>query len=249
MSFGGPIVKNKTFFFVLYDKNQALQRSSTNFQVLTPCARKGIFRYFDGWNSGNALQSTVSTGGTPVIASVNLDGTPANVTKQPDGVTASALQYRSVFGALPSNPTTNDCASAAISSSTLVPVGATSGWDPNRVALDSTGFINRNLASIPLPNNYETGDGLNTAGFRWLRHNTGLDNLFSIGEDTGNRSQINVKIDHNFNDKHKINGNVSYERVHSDDVYKAYPDAFSNENFHHPIVSHLRSRPPCPRIS
>jgi hypothetical protein len=236
VSFGGPIIKNKTFFFVLYDRNQALQRSSTNFPVITPCARMGIVRYFDGWNSGNALAPTVSTGGTPTIASVNLDGTPANITAQPNG-SPSTLQARSVFGALANPGNINgDCAGAAVSGSSLVPVGATSGWDTNRVALDTTGFINRTLAFIPLPNNYEIGDGLNTAGFRWLRHNTGLDNLFSVGEDTGNRSQINVKIDHNFNERHKVNTNVSYERTHSDDVYKAYPDAFSNENHHRPLI-------------
>jgi hypothetical protein len=234
VSFGGPIVKNKTFFFALYDRNQALQRSSTNFAVLTPCARNGIFRYFDGWNAGNALFGTPNLV-TATIASVNLDGTPANVTATPAGG-PSTLQARSVFGALASPGNINtDCSGAAIGSN-MVPTGAAAGWDANRVALDSTGFISRTLAFMPLPNNYETGDGLNTAGFRWLRHNTGLDNLFSIGEDTGNRSQINVKIDHNFNEKHKANFNVSYERVHSDDVFMGWPGTFSNENHHYPLV-------------
>jgi len=236
-SFGGPIVKNKTFFFVLFDMNQALQRSLTNFQVLTPCARNGIFRYFDGWNNGNALSNTTSTGATPATASVNLDGTPrTNLLFRPDGVTPTALQTRSVYGPLSAVPTTNDCSGAAINSATLVPTGATSGWDANRVQYDTTGFIHRNQAFVPLPNNYEIGDGLNTAGFRWLRHNTGLDNLFSVGEDTGIRKQINVKIDHNFNANNKANVNVSYDRVHSDDVYQGYPGTFSNENFHRPVV-------------
>ena len=201
-SYGGPIIKNKTFFFALVDINQALQRSLTNFQVLTPCARMGIFRYFDGWNAGNALATTTSTGATPTTASVNLDGTPrTNLLFRPDGVTPTALQIRSVYGPLAGIPTTNDCSDAAINPTTLVPAGATSGWDANRVQYDTTGFIHRNQAFVPLPNNYEIGDGLNTAGFRWLRHNTGLDNLFSVGEDTGIRKQINVKIDQNFNDQ------------------------------------------------
>src|SRR6185436_3345864 len=138
-SFGGPIVKNKTFFFALYDRNQSLQRSSTNFSVLTPCARMGIFRYFDGWNSGNALTNTNNALPNPITASVGLDGLPLNITTQPNG-SASSLQARSVFGTLtnPGNVNT-DCSGASINGANLVPVGATSGWDPNRVALDSTG--------------------------------------------------------------------------------------------------------------
>ena len=231
VSFGGPIVKNKTFFFVLYDRNQALQRSSTNFSVLTPCARMGIFRYFDGWNAGNALFGSRNNA-TLTAASVSLDGTPID----PISGAPATPNSRSVFGQLanPGNVNT-DCSGAALNAN-MVPVGATSGWDANRVALDSTGFISRTLAFMPLPNNYEIGDGLNTAGFRWLRHNTGLDNLFSIGEDTGNRSQINVKIDHNFNERHKANVNVSYERVHSDDVFMGWPGTFSNENHHFPLI-------------
>jgi hypothetical protein len=43
-SAGGPIVKNKTFFFALWDGVVARTRSSVNSIVLTPCARQGIFR-------------------------------------------------------------------------------------------------------------------------------------------------------------------------------------------------------------
>jgi Carboxypeptidase regulatory-like domain len=37
--------------------------------------------------------------------------------------------------------------------------------DPNRPALNST--VQSQLASMPLPNNFRAGDGLNTAGFTW----------------------------------------------------------------------------------
>src|SRR5438093_4455518 len=46
---GGPIVKNKTFFFGLFDKEWALIRESYTASVLTPCAQRGIYRYFDDW--------------------------------------------------------------------------------------------------------------------------------------------------------------------------------------------------------
>ena len=48
-SYGGPIIKNKTFFFGLFDKNIVKTRALVNGLVLTDTARQGIFRYFDGW--------------------------------------------------------------------------------------------------------------------------------------------------------------------------------------------------------
>jgi hypothetical protein len=78
---------------------------------------------------------------------------------------------------------------------------------------------------------------LNTAAYRYLRGFRGLDNLFSVGEATGDRRQINGRVDHNFNQNHKGNFNFSYERVSSDDVLAALPGTWSNENFHRPIVT------------
>jgi len=59
-SLGGPIVKNKTFFFALWDSLLVNNRTTPNSIVLTPCARNGVFRYFDNWNNGNAIQQTVA---------------------------------------------------------------------------------------------------------------------------------------------------------------------------------------------
>ena len=60
-------------------------------------------------------------------------------------------------------------------------------------------------------------DGLNTATHQWLRRAKGADNLFGVGQDN-NRRQINVKLDHNFNSNHKLNGSYSYEIDTSDDA-------------------------------
>ena len=64
---------------------------------------------------------------------------------------------------------------------------------------------------MPLPNDYTIGDGLNTAGIRWLRRVQGEDSTNGDGNDT-NRDQYNVRIDHNFNAKHKANFSGSWER-------------------------------------
>src|SRR5437764_7922109 len=54
VSAGGPIVKNKTFFFALWDQNISRTRTIVTTPVLTDAARQGIFRYFDLWNNGDA---------------------------------------------------------------------------------------------------------------------------------------------------------------------------------------------------
>src|SRR5207249_6738096 len=72
------------------------------------------------------------------------------------------LRYASVFGPLQNIPTRPDCSDAVVQGTP---------WDPNRKAMDPTGFTKQLLTKMPLPNNYEaTGsDGLNTAGYRWVR--------------------------------------------------------------------------------
>ncbi|HYR42833.1 MAG TPA: TonB-dependent receptor, partial [Terriglobia bacterium] len=45
---GGPIVKNKTFFFGLFDKQWSLIREAYTAFSLTPCAQRGVYRYFSG---------------------------------------------------------------------------------------------------------------------------------------------------------------------------------------------------------
>src|SRR5262252_2470964 len=129
LSYGGPIKKNKSFFFVLWDADLARERQTVNAVVLTPCARNGIFRYFDNWNNGNVNQSTINTGTTPTIAVVDVAGNPLKPATNPDGSPYNGqLRYASVFGQLPSNlPTADaDCSNIAA----LVQPGT--NWDPNR---------------------------------------------------------------------------------------------------------------------
>jgi len=72
--FGGPIIKNKTFFFVLVDEQRYMIRQTFIGNVLTPLARQGIFRYFPNVDNRNATQlnPTVDRNGTPI-----LNGQPA----------------------------------------------------------------------------------------------------------------------------------------------------------------------------
>ena len=78
------------------------------------------------------------------------------------------------------------------------------GLDPNRAAIDRTGLLSRYIASMPLPNNYRGGDGLNTAFFTWNRP----------GRFDG--SNYNIKVDHLFNSSHRLAFSMSVER--SDEI-------------------------------
>jgi hypothetical protein len=241
LALGGPIKKNKTFFFALWDQQFILTRNITNPTVLTDCARLGIFRYYDGINNGHARQLTVG-GATPQTATVNADGSP----KAPlDGSgNPLPLRYLSVFGPLAANPTRNDCSDAQISTSTLVPTGATTSWDANRRQLDRSGFVPKLLNLMPRANAWDnpggggTGgpDGLNTATHQWLRRAKGADNLFGVGQDN-NRRQINVKLDHNFSSSHKVNGSYSWEIDKSDDAaLPAWPSGYPGLDVRKPQV-------------
>src|SRR5262245_55206878 len=238
---GGPIKKNKTFFYTLWDQQFVKSRSVVNATVLTECARRGIIRYFDNFVNGNSrFSGAVAVGSFLQTATVNTDGSP----RSPDG---SPVRYLSVFGALAANPTKPDCSDAQIDTSTLVPIGAPNSWDTYRKQLDKTGWIASTLEAMPHANHFDNPlnttvgfipDGLNTATSQWLRRNSGADNLFGAGGDTNNnRRQINAKIDHNFNLRHKINASYSYEIDNSDDAaLPQWPTTYFGKDVRHPQV-------------
>jgi len=205
-SMGGPIIKNKTFFFALWDGLLPAQRLEVNSTVLTPCATRGIFRYFDNWSNGNS-QQVESGGATPRIAVVDYLGNPVKPDHSPTGgAFTGQLRYASVFGPLAANPTKADCSDAVVQGSP---------WDPNRKGYDPTGYVQKVLNIMPVANNYEIGDGLNTAGHRWVRSTRGGQNRFGFGV-ADVRKQLNTKIDHNFNARNKVSGTWTFERIHSD---------------------------------
>jgi hypothetical protein len=216
VSVGGPIVKNRTFFFGLWDGLLPASRNNVNATILTPCAQRGVFRYFDQWFNGNALQTKDPS--TPRIAVVDFQGNPKLPDSSPTGGPyTGTLRYASVFGPLLNTPTTPDCSDAF--------VDTTRPWDADRRQMDPSGYVAKVLGVIPSPNNYEIGDGLNTAGHRWVRSARGSQNRFGFGF-TDVRKQLNLKIDHNFSTKHKISGTWTYERVHADYAGGPWPYHF-----------------------
>ncbi len=143
LELGGPIRKNRTFFFFSWQKQDANisqpvdQVYTGTPTVYTAEARRGNFRYF------------VEDPANPLV----LDGerVTRNITRLVD----------SRSGAL--RPGVRACAGPA-------ELGCVQNFnfaanDPQRVGVDPT--IGKLLSRIPLPNSFIAGDGLNTAAYLW----------------------------------------------------------------------------------
>ena len=233
-SYGGPIVRNKTFFFVLFDKQMVNRRQLVTTPVLTETARQGIWRYWEGWNPGEALRPNPTSFATPgtqptgTIASVNFDGSPLAPAFNPTGgpYTLGGLRCFSVFGNVKVDGTPfgqNDCPGGTA-------IVNNAPWDPFRATVDTTGYMRKILSLMPLPNyfaafNNVTPDGLNTGLYRWVQGRKGPSSAGStnaaIGvvngpNDYNNRNQINVKIDHNITNNHRVNAAWTYEKTSGD---------------------------------
>ncbi|PYS09886.1 MAG: hypothetical protein DMG15_22515 [Acidobacteria bacterium] len=210
---GGPIIKNKTFFFFLFDGQRYVTKGYYTGAVLTEQARQGIFRYFPGVQNGNALANnpTVDRSGNPV--------TPAGATGPLTSINVFGRDVNGVF----------------------------TPWDSNRAALDTSGWIKTLISRMPLPNDFTTCssaggtasslvvttpaicDGLNVAGHRWLRRVEGLDSTNGDGNNT-DRNQYNIRIDHNFNSKHKASFSGTWERdwaMTTQAGIASWPDGFN----------------------
>ncbi|HLQ78178.1 MAG TPA: TonB-dependent receptor [Terriglobia bacterium] len=256
LSYGGPIVKNKTFFYALWDQNISSLRATFNAHVLTNEARLGIFRSWEGWvgrsaDPQNNPPSYPTAAANPNIASVDFAGKPLRPPFWPDGTPYTGrLVCFSVFGNVKTDgtpftaadcPSGTDSAGNAYTAVPMFPSGAS--WDAKRPSqFDSNGYFSKVLAAMPKPNNFynTNGDGLNMGVDQWLLTRRIGDPVFYnetlIGNDPySNRKQFNIKIDQNFKN-HRING--SWTTQYDDNVVLRgeWPDGVGGLSFRRPQI-------------
>jgi carboxypeptidase family protein/TonB-dependent receptor-like protein len=149
-SVGGPIIKDKLFYFANLQMLRAYDTALAPRTVYTQSARSGLFRYVVG--RANAAAGTanpsVDAAGNPVLP-------PCGA-----GVTTLCIQSYNIAN------------------------------NPLGTPLDPT--LSAAINAQPLPNNFTTGDGLNTAGFNFLspQHEKQYDFV--------------TKFDYNLNEKNLI---------------------------------------------
>ncbi|HEY2963243.1 MAG TPA: TonB-dependent receptor [Pyrinomonadaceae bacterium] len=134
---GGPIIKNKTFFFVSWQSNRIKQTQpiGSNFgvpRVYTSALRNGIFRFVRG---------TINVDGNPITSNSPLLVDSAGNLKPGVPICGGAV--------------TNNC----IDSYNIFT------RDPLGIGADPT--VSKMISTFPLPNAFNVGDGLNTGGFAW----------------------------------------------------------------------------------
>ncbi len=143
--------------------------------------------------------------------------------------------------ALSSNPTVDRSGNPVSPRGATGPVSSFNVFtrDPLRTGFDRSGFIPTAISYMPLPNDFTTGDGLNTAGYRWARRSKGED--FSLGQGNDvNRQQYNLRIDHNFNNAaHKISGVTTWESVEVTGNAALWPGSFEGIGQRFPVVHTL----------
>src|SRR5262249_38635888 len=223
---GGPIIKNKTFFFGFFDGQKGLQKQSVDAVVLTDPARQGIFRFFPGVNNGNADSTVSGSGNTRVAPVVDRLGNPLDWTSIP-GATGP-MQSFSVFG------------------DSLNP------GDSRRTRIDPSGFMSKLLTYMPPANAFDgpptvgtnpsvAVDGLNTAIHRWTRRTIAATAGTGENPDAFQRRQFSIKIDHNFNSNHKLTGNWPQEHRYSDNNgLSPWPTGWNGELITAPSVKTIQ---------
>jgi Carboxypeptidase regulatory-like domain len=220
---GGPIIKNKTFFFLFFNGQRDFKKNQASGLTYTDMAKSGIFRYWPGVDNQNA------SGTNP---SVDLNGNP----RIPNGVTGAP------FVTDPSQPAAIGLFGSCNYKGAPVPNCKTFS-DPNRTSIAAVKFLQEQFSRMPSPNRFTSsgtlsGDGLNTALISFVRRQDGLDQT-NGNSDEINRDQYNARIDHNFNSKQKLSIIGTHEKTWGTATQaglRPFPNAYDGLAVKRPVV-------------
>jgi carboxypeptidase family protein/TonB-dependent receptor-like protein len=177
---GGPIIKNKTFFFGSWQGQnvkftQPIDQTFGFPTIYTPSLLAGNYRYFKGGVNSPSLVDPKTGALAPGVR--NCD--PANASD------TNCIATYNIFAN-----------------------------DPRKIGIDPV--IAKLFGSYPQPNNYRTGDGLNTATYAW-------------NPPTQNEGpNFAVRIDHTLNERNTIFGRFLYadQNTRKGDPLNARPQVF-----------------------
>jgi hypothetical protein len=179
---GGPIIRDKAFFFFLFDGQRYVSKQEHIGLVLTPEARQGIFRYLTAGAPGSAGGTSRRNGNAfSTTPSVNLQGNVYSA--DPASGAPLFLNSFNVFSDV---------------------------RDPFRTRIDPVWVGPQYLPRMPMPNDWTVGDGLNTAGIRWQRRIAGEDGATGDTQTT-NRNQYNMRFDYQVNTSNKVSYSLTRE--------------------------------------
>ena len=223
VSYGGPIIRNKTFFFALFDFNRNKLALARKLHRADACARLGIFRYFDTGRNGNINRQNATATGTNATRRVCGPWTGHPMPRCPTGPTGVPCSFRKRLTTTACRPSA--CSGRCRASRRGRLFGCADQYDhagAQRRHRQRCSGSWRRLGSVPQAVGpvriHHQSDGV-LSDAEQLRDRRrveygglsvgcafrGVDNLFGSGEATGDRKQINVKVDHNFTANHKAN--------------------------------------------
>ena len=200
---GGPIKRNRAFFFILYDGQRYLEKQDVVSTVLTAPARQGIFRYLTE-NAPGDSGGVTRRNGNAFSTTPSVDLTGRLLTVSPASGAPLFLNSFNLFSDV---------------------------RDPNRTRIDPVWVSPEYLKRMPLPNDYTAGDGLNTAGYRWHRTHPGSENATGSSPDT-NRDTFSTRFDYQVSSRNKLSYRMSREEdwgVTGQSGLPAFPDGFFGE--------------------